>query len=64
MLNACHLVLEDSVTDRAVGEAGKRASERAGKPADFSFTISKSTHCNVSPQTGSLRQTAALQAHI
>lgn len=25
------------------------------KPADFSFPISKSTHCNVSPQTGSPR---------
>lgn len=30
-LNACHLVLEDSVTDRALGEGGKRGSERASE---------------------------------
>lgn len=29
VLNACHLVLEDGVTDRAFGEGGKRASGRA-----------------------------------
>lgn len=70
VLNAYHLVLDDSVTDRGlekegeggVGGGSERERTRGSrypteKPSDFSFPISKSTHCNVSPQTGSPEQT-------
>ncbi|KAM3585372.1 uncharacterized protein V6R79_016035 [Siganus canaliculatus] len=52
VLNAYHLVLDDSVTDRGLEkEEGRGRGERGSrypteKPADFSFPISKSTHCN------------------
>lgn len=36
----------------------------AEKPGDFTFPISKSTHCNVSPQTGSPEQTGLVWPHI
>lgn len=75
MLNAYHLVLDDGVTDRGL-DRGKKEGEGRGvwetkrscypteKPSDFSSPISKSTHCNVSPQIGSPEQTVFVRPNI